>query len=191
MLNMHKTAPFRSIWQNLYADRPRQRIQTLIARPLALLMMLSIASATPSIPAEAASKSLFQTLAGRWTGWGWIELASGDRERIKCRISYRLIDSGNKAAQGIRCASTTYNIDATALLWNNNGAITGTWRETTYNAHGHVSGAATEKSASVSLKSPNLDALMKINAIGKCRQTVSIRPQGVDIKIISVGLKGC
>ena len=166
------------------------------ARPAVLLiaaisMMSLLLGLFQPLPAQAATKSLFETLAGRWTGWGWIELASGDRERIKCRISYRLIDTGSKATQGIRCASSSYNIDATALLWNDAGTIKGTWREVTYDAHGKVSGSATDTSASVNLESNNLNAAMKINSISKCRHTVSIRPKGIDIKMISVGLKGC
>ena len=140
---------------------------------------------------NAGSETLFQRLSGDWSGWGWIEFASGDRERIRCRVSYRLRGSGNRLSQKLRCASTSFNIDGSADLKNDNGRISGQWREKTYNSEGRVSGQATSNYMSVRLTGDTLDTGMSVSTAGACRQSIGIRPNDADIKKITVNMKRC
>jgi len=169
-----------------------RKTQLILLRVI-LLPALSLVAAIGPLAIDttrAASRSLFQNLNGRWTGWGWIELASGDRERVRCRITFTLT-GGKQASQNLRCASVSYKIDATSILINSAGAISGSWSETTYDARGSITGRASKKHMAINLIGNNLSAGMSVTSEGECTQRLKIRPRGVDIRIISVGLKRC
>lgn len=153
----------------------------------ALLMAFTLTHQT----AHASTPTLFETLEGRWMGWGWLELDSGDREPVKCRVTYDLGEGGKTATQGLRCASATFKIDANASLTNTDGRISGNWRERTYDAEGTISGRATDKYMAMSLLGDNMSAGMSINSKSKCLQSVRIRPKGVNVKLISVNFERC
>ena len=141
--------------------------------------------------ARAGSDTLFQRLNGDWSGWGWIETASGDRERIRCQITYKLSAGNKKVNQILRCASANYNIDGSTDLKNDKGRISGTWREKTYNAEGEVSGQVTSNYMSLGLTSATQAISVSITTPSKCRQALSIKPDDSDIKKITVNFKRC
>ena len=141
--------------------------------------------------ADSAPETLFQKLSGDWNGWGWVQVRSGDREKMRCSISYHLLADGNEAKQELRCASAGFIIDATANLKNEKGVISGTWKEATYSSQGTISGRSTSRFASIRLYGDNLSVGMSITSKGECMQSVRIQPKNTDIKLISVSLKRC
>jgi len=141
--------------------------------------------------ASAKSDTLFQRLNGEWAGWGWIDTASGERERIRCQISYKLSAANKNISQVLRCASANYNIDGSTDLKNDKGRISGKWREKTYNAEGEVTGRVTSNYMSLGLNSPTLTISVSVTTPSKCRQALSIKPDGSDIKKITVNFKRC
>ena len=46
---------------------------------------------------------------GYWTGTGSVTLSSGNTERVKCAVIYKVSDDGSpQIKQSMRCASTDY-----------------------------------------------------------------------------------
>lgn len=153
----------------------------------AVLLMISF---TPQY-ARAGSDTLFQRLSGEWSGWGWIETATGDRERIRCQITYKLSAANRNISQVLRCASANYNIDGSTDLKNDKGRIAGKWREKTYNAEGEVTGQVTSNYMSLALTSTTQTISVSVTTPSKCRQALSIKPDNSDIKKITVNFKRC
>jgi hypothetical protein len=129
-------------------------------------------------------------LAGRWSGWGSITMANGASEQVKCVATYFVEGGGAQVRQNLRCASTSYKIDATAKLDNANGQLTGQWEEKTYAAIGSVAGRFTGNGFNVSIKGPTFSAAMAVTTTN-CKQSISITPTGFEISRINIGLDKC
>lgn len=129
-------------------------------------------------------------LAGRWSGWGSITMANGSSEQVKCVATYFIEGGGAQVRQNLRCASTSYKIDATAKLNNANGQLTGEWEEKTYAAIGSVAGRFHGTGFNVSIQGPAFSAAMAVTTTS-CKQSISITPTGFDISRINIGLDKC
>lgn len=129
-------------------------------------------------------------LVGRWSGWGSITLVSGVSEQVKCVATYFLEAGGTQLKQNLRCASTSYKIDATAKLNHANGQLTGEWEEKTHSAVGAVAGRFTDNGFNVSITGKAFTAAMAVTTT-TCKQSISITPTGFDITRINIGLDKC
>jgi hypothetical protein len=129
-------------------------------------------------------------LVGRWSGWGSVTMNSGATEQVKCVATYFIESGGTQLKQNLRCASTSYKIDATAKLSNSNGQLTGEWEEKTYAAVGSVAGRFTGNGFNVSIQGPTFTAAMAVTTTN-CKQSISITPTGFDISRIHIGLDKC
>jgi hypothetical protein len=147
----------------------------------------AIAAAAAVAPVGAAP---INDLVGRWSGWGSITMASGATEQVKCVATYFVDGGGAQMKQNLRCASTSYKIDATAKLNHSNGQLTGEWEEKTYAAIGAVAGRFTGNGFNVSITGPTFSAAMAVTTTS-CKQSISITPTGFDISRISIGLDKC
>lgn len=138
----------------------------------------------------AVSAAPINDLAGRWSGWGSITMASGASEQVKCIATYFVEGGGAQVRQNLRCASSSYKIDATAKLNHANGQLSGEWEEKTYSAVGSVAGKFTDKGFNLSIKGASFTASMAVSTTN-CKQSISITPQGFEISKISIGLDKC
>jgi hypothetical protein len=129
-------------------------------------------------------------LVGRWSGWGSITMNSGATEQVKCVATYFVEGGGAQLKQNLRCASSSYKIDATAKLNHANGQLTGEWEEKTYAAIGAVAGRFTGNGFNVSITGPAFSAAMAVTTTS-CKQSISITPTGFDISRINIGLDKC
>ncbi len=93
-----------------------------------------------ALPAGTALAGPFTALAGVWVGNGTIEMPSGTQERLHCRASYVVSPSGNALNQVLRCASDSYQVDVNSDVTEQDGAVSGTWAETTRGATGSLTG---------------------------------------------------
>ena len=152
--------------------------------------LLAVAGGLLLLPASRAEASLMQDIAGRWTGWGTINLAGGSREQVKCVATYFVEDGGKGLKQNLRCASSSYKIDATSQLALNGSSVSGTWSELTYAKTGAVSGQVTGGGFNLSIKGDAFTAAMNI-ASSNCKQSVNIRPQGLDVTSVAISLSKC
>lgn len=74
-----------------------------------LMLASSLALALPAVPAHA------ETLAGTWSGTGYAAPASGQREKVACRITYS--PQGSKVfAVVATCASPSTKVVQTGQL---------------------------------------------------------------------------
>jgi hypothetical protein len=138
----------------------------------------------------AASAATMDDLPGRWSGWGTISLPSGTSEQVKCIATYFVNDGGASMVQNLRCASSSYKIDATAKLKNASGALTGEWEEKTYSAIGSVTGKTTNDGFNLAITGDKFTAVLAVTSTN-CKQSVTIKPTGLDIANIAISLGKC
>jgi hypothetical protein len=143
-----------------------------------------------SVAGEPTSASPISDLPGRWSGWGSITMSNGQSEQLKCVATYFVGHGGASLQQNLRCASTSYKIDATASLEVNNGQVSGEWHEKIYSADGSVAGRITGNGFSLSIQGENFNAAMSVTT-STCKQSVSIAPRGFGISKISMNLGKC
>ena len=154
------------------------------AAGLVLTVLLLIGLATPG---EAATP--FKLLEGDWCGRGWVTLRNGARERVLCRVKYQL-KTKRRLSQSLKCASTSYKIDAQSSLLSTGDRLSGSWRERALNVTGSLSGKASANSLTVSLSGSAFSAGMHVRA-RKCRQSLNISVTGSDVRKVSVDLRRC
>lgn len=164
------------------ADRFRRAV-------LASLLLLAGASPSLQSTAEAASNP-FVGLAGSWSGTGTIRLASGDSERIRCRATYRVGDSGLSLQQDLRCASDSYRFDVESEITYNAdaGRVSGIWAETNYSAGGFLSGSVRGGQIEARVEGRSFSAAVAVTTNGN-QQSVTIRPQGTDVTEVAVTMR--
>jgi hypothetical protein len=131
----------------------------------------------------------FVGLSGAWVGTGRITMKSGANERIRCRAKHSTSPSGADLHQELLCASDSYKFDVNSnVVSDRNGSIEGTWTETSRNVTGHVSGRVANGAIRTTVQAPSFSANLLLEIRGN-RQTVSIAPEGVDVKQVSITLQ--
>ena len=142
-------------------------------------------------PAPAIAESTpFKALAGKWSGWGWVNMLNGGRERVRCKVNYRS-SKKTRLNQRIRCNSTSYKIEATTSMKRKGKRISGSWKESRTNSSGSLSGRANKTGLSLKLNGNAFRAGMSIKLVGKCKQSVKIDIFGIEIRSVSMQLKRC
>jgi hypothetical protein len=152
-----------------------------LAVAVAALAMISVPAAF------AQSEPPFAGLAGNWSGGGFIMLASGGRERLRCRSTYTVGEDGARLRQNLRCASDSYRFDVNGSIVSDRGALTGTWSEINRNVSGNVSGRVSGSQIEARIEGPGFSASMAINTRGD-RQSVTIRSPGHEVTEVSLAL---
>jgi hypothetical protein len=130
----------------------------------------------------------FENLAGTWAGTGNVTLASGEKERIRCRIDYDVTRKGMAVTQNLRCASDSYKFDLGADVEYTGNSIAGRWTERSRNVGGTIVGSARLGFIEVLTESSGFSALLTITTRGD-RQTVDIESKGREIAQVSITLR--
>ena len=91
-------------------------------------------------------------------------------------------------ASSIRCASDNYKFELTSNVVERNGQISGQWSEASRNASGTLEGRAAGDRIEAEARGQSFSANLSMTTRGR-RQTVSIRPQGTDIRAVSLALE--
>ena len=141
------------------------------------------------LAASGATAAPIEELDGYWSGGGTVVLSEGT-ERVKCAVRYRVGQGGTQIKQTLRCASADYAISATADLAVNGAQVTGNWEEKTYSATGEVSGRYTGGSFVLTIKGATFTASMNVE-LSSCKQSIQIRPRGLEVRRISMSLAKC
>lgn len=137
----------------------------------------------------AVAGNLFANFAGDWKGSGQIVLSDGSQESIRCKASYSTSPSGDRLNINVNCASdsTRVNIISNVVADGNN--FSGTWRETTRQARGDVTGTVPgpgEYQATLSGTGFNVE--LSATARGN-QQAVVIKSQGTDVQSVTISLR--
>ncbi|MBU6457958.1 MAG: hypothetical protein KGQ48_10500 [Bradyrhizobium sp.] len=146
------------------------------ARMLILGAVAMLAAFAFSTQSEAQSGP-FNGLAGVWSGGGTVTLDDGSSERIRCRATYAVGESGHGLNQTLICASDSYKFDLRSNLIAEGGQISGNWSEMSRNISGTIQGRGGNGLIQVVASAPGFDASISVTTRGN-RQSVAIRSEG-------------
>ena len=154
------------------------------------IVQAGLVMATLAFPAQTtlAAISPFTAMAGTWTGGGVVHSSDGTQERLRCRAGYNVGEVGAEMRLNLRCASASYNFDLTSDVQYRGGAISGQWTEASHNASGSISGRASGDHVEAAARGQNFSANLSLTTRGN-QQTVSIRPEGTDVRAVSLALE--
>src|SRR5215471_14535652 len=120
-------------------------------------------------PVHAQSSPLLP-LSGKWAGAGTVALASGTKERIRCR-SNNQVDSGGTSVQlELRCASDSYKFELRSYI--------------TYSG-GQVMGRASGSQIQATAAGQTFTAILAMNTRGNT-QSITIRSPGSELSEASI-----
>ena len=140
-----------------------------------------------ALPGQSlASSSPFTAMAGSWTGGGVITMASGTKERIRCRANYVVGGSGSNLDLTLRCASDSFKFELQSNVAHNNGAVSGTWAEMTRHVGGNLDGTARGNVLSVRV-SGVLSAQLGMSTNAN-QQSISIQSPGSEMSSVAISL---
>ena len=91
----------------------------------------------------------------------------GAAEKVSCKVTYNV--AGSAVSQNMRCAGTDYKFNTSSKLTYVGGKISGSWRETTYDASGSVSGTAAGNAVHSIINCAKSSGRMSINVSGSSR----------------------
>jgi len=137
--------------------------------------------------ADAAAK-LFNNMSGTWTGTGLVTLAGGDKERIRCRVTYIVSEPGDRVEQDLRCASDSYKFELMCDITYANGYITGRWNEKTQRQSGTISGSASLGLIEALAETSGFSAFFTMVTRGD-QQSVKIRSESQQISDVTITLR--
>jgi hypothetical protein len=175
------------ITQGRYAE-PMRFMSWGSSTTFAALRAAIFAAALLHSPAPShAQHGPFAGLSGSWSGGGFIRLASGQRERLRCRANYQVAENGTRLQQSLRCASDSYRFDVNSNIVSEGGALTGSWSETSRNVSGSVSGRVNGSQIQARIDGAGFSASLVVNTRGD-RQFVTIESPGHEVTEVSVTL---
>jgi hypothetical protein len=129
----------------------------------------------------------FSALHGSWNGAGLIKKSNGGSERIRCRANYEA--PGANLSLRLRCASDSYNIDLTASVVYQGGAISGTWQETTRNVNGGISGRSASEGRQIQAVAQAIGVTSNITLLTRGNhQSWEIVTPGAEVPEVTVSL---
>jgi hypothetical protein len=155
-------------------------------------VLLALATLVSSVPArtqpvETISRP-FDNMSGVWTGTGSITLGSGDKERIRCRVTYKVDSGGTRVEQDLRCASDSYKFELSSDISYAGGFITGLWNETSRRTSGTISGRATTGRIEAMAETGGFAALFTMVTRGDS-QSVRIESKSQEISDVTITLR--
>ena len=148
---------------------------------------LVLAAVTFAAAPTHAAFSPLRSLAGTWSGGGMLSMASGERQPLRCRATYNVGGGGDEARINLRCASASYRFDLASNVAYRGGEITGDWSEASRNASGTISGRAAGDHIEAAARGQNFSANLSLTTRGN-RQTVTIHPEGTEVRDVSLAL---
>ena len=143
-------------------------------RTMAAFMLAVLVAGHSAALAAADDGSPFDKLAGRWVGEGRLGIKDFPSEMVKCRVTYFVQVGGNQLRQSIRCASQSGSIEVASTVTHAGGNLSGTWKETTREWSGELTGTVNPNGFKVSVRGDNLNANMDIIVKGT-RQIIEIQ----------------
>ena len=133
-----------------------------------------------------AATGPFAVLAGAWSGGVTITTSNGAKERIRCRAHYNVGGAGANLDLTLRCASDSYNFELQSNASYSNGAVTGTWSETTRGVGGSIEGSGNGNSIRVRV-SGVISASLALNTTAN-QQSISIQAPGTELQHVAISL---
>jgi hypothetical protein len=140
-----------------------------------------------ALPAPVqASTTPFHILSGSWAGAGSITMASGAKERLRCRAHYDVNGSGSAVDLRLRCAGDSFTFELRSNAGYQDGAVSGTWSETTRRVGGNLEGSARGNRIDVRV-SGVISALLAVSTSAN-RQSISIEAPGTEMAAVAISM---
>jgi hypothetical protein len=158
------------------------RNKALIYRILRYALLMTVLAAAP-----AYAQQSFDSVAGSWSGGGWMKPKDGPRERVRCKVDYMVKNTGQSVKMSVRCASDAYKMDLSANIDQNGTALSGNWFESQYRQGGSVSGQNVNGVIEAKIESATIVALLTVRAKGN-HQTFVMESPGAWISQVSIDL---
>lgn len=164
------------------ADRTHHGNKVYTARRIGtgswrLLLTAAVCCAAVSASPLRAQSGPFAGLAGRWNGGGTVTLDDGSSEHIRCQATYEVV-GGPQMNLTLTCASEAYkfNLDGHVVA-GANGAVEGTWHETSRNVGGNLQGHGDHGNFKMVASGPGLNADISLTTRGN-RQSIVMKTDG-------------
>src|SRR5262245_47375312 len=154
-------------------------------KPLQALAAVALGTVLLTSSAHSQRQGPFTGLSGSWAGPGTISLSNGNRERIRCRASYKVDGGGSDLQLDLRCASDSYRFELQSALNHSAGSISGTWSEATRGAVGTISGNSSGSQINLRANSPAFSAMLAVNTRSN-QQSISIESPGSEISAVAI-----
>jgi len=130
--------------------------------------------------------SPFTAMSGSWSGSGTITTSNGNKERIRCRAKYDVDGAGSSLDLTLRCASDSYNFELQSNATHSNGAVSGTWSETTRRVGGNIEGHARGNAMSLRV-SGIISATLGVSTNAN-QQSISIQAPGTELQSVAISM---
>jgi len=158
------------------------RNKALIYRILQYALLMTMLAAAP-----AYAQQSFDSVAGSWSGGGWMKPKDGPRERVRCKVDYVVKSTGQSVKMNVRCASDAYKMDLSANIDQSGTALSGNWFESQYRQGGQVSGQNVNGLIEAKVESATITALLTVRTKGN-RQTFVMESPGAWVSQVSIDL---
>jgi hypothetical protein len=139
-----------------------------------------------SLSAAQAQSGAFAGFDGAWNGSGTVSMSDGSSERIRCRATYKVDNSGTGLAQTLRCASDSYKFDLTSNVTSQGNNVSGSWSEASRNVFGNLNGRAGGGQIDVFVEAAGFAANITLTTRGN-KQSVQISSKG-EIRGVSINM---
>ncbi len=165
----------------------------LLNRPTAAsfrhaIFAAALVSSAPYALAQAGAGP-FSGLSGYWSGSGTITMSNGVSERLRCKATYAVNETGKALNQTLRCASDSYKLEISSNVIFNNGSLSGTWDEATRHASGALTGRGSNSMIQARVDGAGFSAGLEVRFHGD-NQSVSIRPTaGTDVANVAITMR--
>ena len=172
---------------NFHADRFRQR-RAATGSGLAVLRLLSclaVLAGAGAVPAHA--QSVFEEVAGVWSGNGTMKPKDGPPERVRCKINYIPKSEGKSLRMEVLCASDAYKMNLTANIDQDGSALSGNWFESEYRQGGKVSGQISPGLIEAKVESQTVVSLLTVRTKGN-HQSFEMEAPGLWVSEVRIDL---
>jgi hypothetical protein len=159
------------------------RHRAIIRWILRCVPLIAILAAAPAY----AQQSLFENVAGSWSGGGMMKPSDGPRERVRCKADYTPKNNGQSVKLNLRCASDAYKMELSANIDQKGTSLSGNWFESQYRQGGSISGKNVNGLIQARIEGETMAALLSLQTKGD-RQTVAMESPGSWVSQVSVEL---
>jgi hypothetical protein len=129
-------------------------------RRLALVPLAALAVSGGVGPSDAEPGV---SLAGSWSGGGWVSFATGTKEKARCRASYSRVSADSYTLYAT-CATSSGKASQTATVYKVSASrYRGSFHNTEYNVSGVIRVVVHGKSQSVSLAGDGASASLSLS----------------------------
>lgn len=138
-----------SVWSMLGA--------ATLAATVGFLAMTPMAESKPAKEAKGGS------LAGSWSGSGWVSFSNGKRERARCHAHYSP-NGGKSYSLNATCATSSGKASQSATVYEvSRNRFRGTFHNTEYNVSGSIRVVLNGSSQSVTLSGDSNSAALSLS----------------------------